>query len=76
MKIFIVFGGSVELDPNDYYNDSTDTTEIFYPSVGSWKAGAALPSPQEYLRAVNIDNKILIFGIYIYIYVIYRLIIN
>lgn len=38
-------------------------TEIFDPSIGSWREGAALPSfawggP----RAANIDNRVLLFG--------------
>ena len=40
-----------------------DSTEIFDPSLGSWRAGAALPSPRSILRAISIDNRILIFGI-------------
>merc|ERR1712179_734101 len=39
-----------------------DSTEIFNPSLGSWRAGAALPSPRDGLRAVNIDNRVLLFG--------------
>ena len=39
-----------------------DSTEIFDPSIGSWKAGAALPSPVHGLRATNIDNRVLLFG--------------
>ena len=39
-----------------------DSTEIFDPSLGSWRAGAALPSPVWGLRATNIDNRVLLFG--------------
>merc|ERR1712110_738244 len=39
-----------------------DSTEIFDPSLGSWRAGAALPSPRMGLRATNIDNRVLLFG--------------
>ena len=40
-----------------------DSTEIYDPEVGSWRAGAALPSKRVNLRAVNIDGRILFFGI-------------
>ena len=40
-----------------------DTTEIFDPSLGSWRAGAALPSTRRDLRATTLDNRVLIFGI-------------
>ena len=39
-----------------------DSTEIFDPSLGSWRAGAALPSPRSGMRATNIDNRVLLFG--------------
>merc|ERR1712137_143753 len=39
-----------------------DSTEIYDPEVGSWRAGAALPSKRGNLRAVNIDGRILFFG--------------
>ena len=39
-----------------------DSTEIFDPSVGSWRAGAALPIPMDGMRATNIDNRVLLFG--------------
>ena len=53
--MFIVTGG---YDFSDYL----DSTEIFDPDVGSWRAGAALPSPMSDLRAANIANRIFIFG--------------
>ncbi len=41
----------------------TDTTETFDPLVGSWVAsGAKLPRPMLGLRAVNIDDRLQIFG--------------
>ena len=55
MKMFLVSGGS-------YYESYLDSTEIFDPSLGSWRAGAALPSPVWGLRATNIDNRVLLFG--------------
>ena len=39
-----------------------DSTEIFDPSLGSWRAGAALPHPMYNMKAANIDNRVLIFG--------------
>lgn len=39
-----------------------DSTEIFDPSLISWRAGAALPSPRSGLKATNIDNRIFLFG--------------
>ena len=55
--MFLVFGGSTD-------TGDTDSTEIFDPSLGSWRAGAPLPSVMFGLRATNIDNRILLFGIY------------
>ena len=54
MQMFLVSGG----------RDGTflDSTEIFDPSLGSWRAGAALPSPVYGLRATSIDNRVLLFG--------------
>ena len=43
-------------------NGQLDSTEIFDPSFGSWTAGAPLPSPRIGARAVNIDERVLIFG--------------
>ena len=55
--MFLVSGGSdvsVELD----------STEIFDPSLGGWRPGATLPSPNiGSPRATNIDNRVLLFGI-------------
>ena len=52
--MFLVSGG--------YYSNDLDSTEIFDPSLRSWRAGAALPSPRSGLRATNIDNRVLLFG--------------
>ena len=41
-----------------------DSTEVFDPSLGSWVITAKLPQPLEGLRATNINNRVLIFGIY------------
>ena len=54
--MFLVIGGytgSVRLD----------STEIFDPDVGSWRAGAALSNPVTQTRAVTFGNRIFIFGI-------------
>ena len=40
-----------------------DSTELYDPSVGSWVvAGAKLPRPMFGLRAINIDDRVLMFG--------------
>ena len=39
-----------------------DSTEIYDPDIGSWRTGAALPRTMIYHEAVNIDNRVLIFG--------------
>ncbi len=55
--MFLVSGG-------DVYEDSyLDSTEIFDPELGNWRAGAALPSKRNSPRAANIDGRVLIFGI-------------
>ena len=42
---------------------SGDSTETFDPLVGSWVlSGAKLPRPMYNLRAVNIYDRLLIFG--------------
>ena len=54
--MFLVTGGSD--------GSFLDSTEVYDPSVGSWVlTGAKLPTPMGDLRAVNIDERILIFGI-------------
>ena len=53
--MLLVTGGT------DYLN--LDSTEIFDPSLGIWKAGAALPSPWSSPKAATVANRILIFGI-------------
>ena len=41
-----------------------DSTELYDPSVGSWVvAGAKLPRPMTSVKAINIDDRVLIFGI-------------
>lgn len=39
-----------------------DSTEVFDPSVGSWTLGAKLPWPVSGMRAININDRVLIFG--------------
>ena len=56
LQMFLVTGGY------DGSMDQLDSTEIFDPDLGSWRAGAALPSPMVDHKAVNIDNRVLIFG--------------
>ena len=57
--MFLVTGG--------YFGGYLDSTEIFDPNLGSWSAGATLPSPDS-LRATNLDNRVLLFGIHLFIY--------
>ena len=41
-----------------------DSVEKYDPIMGSWTTTAAkLPKPTEGLRATNIDDRVLIFGI-------------
>ena len=52
IQVFLVTGG--------YFLDST---EVYDPSVGSWVvAGAKLPRPMARLKAINIDDRVLMFG--------------
>ena len=53
--MFLVSGG--------YGGSLVDLTEIFDPEVGNWRAGARLPSGRYTPVAVNIDGRVLIFGI-------------
>ena len=55
--MFIVSGG--------FAGSSTylDSTEIFDPDVGSWRAGAALPSPMASMGEAKIFNRVFVFGI-------------
>ena len=56
--MFLVTGG-YEYNGGHYL----DTTETYDPLLGSWAAsGAKLPRPMSYLRAVNINDRVLIFG--------------
>ena len=53
--MFLVTGG--------YDGQLLDSTEVYDPSVGSWVTnGAKLPRPMSDLRAINIDDRVLIFG--------------
>ena len=57
MKMFLVSGGYTG-------SDYLDSTEIY--DLGSWRSWAKLPIPMRALRAANIDNRVLLFGIDIY----------
>ena len=58
MKVILVTGG---LDGMSLL----DSTELYDSVAGSWTTvGAKLPSPTRWLRATNINNKVLIFGNY------------
>ena len=55
--MFLVTGG-------DDGSNLLDSTETFDPMLGSWAAsGAKLPQPMGGLRAANINDRLLIFGI-------------
>ena len=56
VQMYLVTGGHSR-------NGLLDSTEIYDPELRSWKAGAALSGPKKNLRAANIDNRILFFGI-------------
>ena len=57
MQMYLVTGGFVGLS-------LLDSTEILDIGVGiGWNFGASLPSPRYGLRAANIDDRVLIFGI-------------
>ena len=53
--MFLVTGG--------YDGHLLDSTELYDPSVGSWVTNeATLPNPMSDLQAINIDDRVLIFG--------------
>ena len=55
--MFLVTGGT-----QDEYSEY-DSTEILDMVVGSWAvSGAKLPQEAMGLRAINFDNRVLIFG--------------
>ena len=48
-----------------YGSDNLDTTETLDTGASSWvTSGSKLPRPMQGLRAVNIDDRVLIFGNY------------
>ena len=56
--MFLVTGGLTDFD-----SGILDSTEILDLKVGSWVTSSAkLPRPLSYLRAVNINDRVLIFG--------------
>ena len=56
--MLLVTGGSFGLSNN------LDSTELYNPVVGTWTTAVAkLPGPMRDLRATNINDKLLIFGI-------------
>ena len=56
IKMFLVTGGKGG-------SGSLDSTEVYDPSVGSWVVTEAkLPKPRNGLKALNIDDRVLIFG--------------
>ena len=60
--MYLVTGGDFDNWHTETW-DVLDSTEIFDPMVGRWVAsGAKLPQEMTELRAVNIDDRVLIFG--------------
>ena len=56
--MFLVTGG--------YSGHLLDSTEVYDPSVGGWfTTEAKLPKPMSDFRAINIDDRVLIFGIFL-----------
>ena len=41
-----------------------DSTELLVQGATSWASSGPLPSPRQVLRAVTLDNKIFVTGIY------------
>ena len=57
IQVFLVTGG--------YGSDFLDSTEVYQPSVGSWVvAEAKLPRPTCCMSAININDRVLMFGRY------------
>ena len=52
-QTFIVVGG---------YNAPISSTEVLVETASAWEFAGNLPSPRTGLRAVNIDNRILVTG--------------
>ena len=60
--MYLVTGGDYD-NWRDVTWDILDSTEILDLMVGRWVAsGAKLPQQMTQLRAVNIDDRVLIFG--------------
>ena len=58
IQVLLVIGG--------LYSYFLDSTEVFNPTVGSWAmAGAKLPRPMCCSSAININDRVLIFGIFL-----------
>ena len=63
--MYIVMGGIRNIGLSDSILTST---EIYDTGVDRWEDGALLPGPSEGLRAAKIDDRILIFGRNIFLY--------
>ena len=58
LKVLLVTGGAHPLRLH------LDSTELYDSVAGTWTtAGAKLPRPMMELKATNINNRVLIFGI-------------
>ena len=62
--MFLVSGGYGRDGWIDGGSDWYDSTDIFDTSLGSWATSESkLPRPMDGLRATNINDRVLIFGI-------------
>ena len=39
-----------------------DSTELYDPSTGHWRMSGALPSAMIGLRAITVNNRVLVYG--------------
>ena len=63
-QMFLVSGGYGRDGWIDGGSDWYDSTDIFDTSLGSWATSETkLPQPMSDLRATNINDRVLIFGI-------------
>ena len=44
------------------YDFSLDSTELYDPSTGHWRMSGALPSAMIGLRAITVNNRVLVYG--------------
>ena len=62
IQVFLVTGGNTGSSLGGYWI-YLDSTEVYDPTVSTWVvAGAKLPRPMCCLRAIKIDDRVLMFG--------------